>query len=355
MSQWYYADRQRQQQGPVDTRTLAGLFHAAQVDSATLVWRDGLANWQPLSSIRGELGQEVRLELEPLGPPQAGTSAAPAGSAAVRVPARAETGTAAAEAAPGDPDPGGRATLDFRMPVAAYAPRPPAGAAAGPVAAPAVATGAGNPAAAAPTPGEEDEPAEEAEVHWVVLAGFWKRVAAYLIDSVLITGAALAALVGLAWLGLRPVAPPGMGDLLPRTTWMAAAAVYSVLFHASGLQATPGKLAVGIKVVDAEGERLGLAHAGLRHLASLLNFAVCGLLYLMAAFTARNQCLHDILCNTLVVDRWAYTGHPERQRDELGLVTVMVLFLAGMSILTVIVGSIMLAGTLWSAMSGWGR
>ena len=53
----------------------------------------------------------------------------------------------------------------------------------------------------------------------------------------------------------------------------------------------------------------------------------------MAAFTDRKRALHDMLAGTLVVDRWAYTSHPERQRTELGTVTIVILVIGGLLIL----------------------
>ncbi|KAG1059356.1 hypothetical protein G6F40_018145 [Rhizopus arrhizus] len=50
----------------------------------------------------------------------------------------------------------------------------------------------------------------------------------------------------------------------------------------------------------------------------------------MAAFTERKQGLHDMICDTLVVDRWAFTDQPQLQRRELGTVTVLVLVLTGL-------------------------
>ncbi|HWT14723.1 MAG TPA: GYF domain-containing protein [Patescibacteria group bacterium] len=52
---WFYADASRQQQGPVDGDTLAELLRAGRIDARTLLWRDGLASWQPLSSLGDEL------------------------------------------------------------------------------------------------------------------------------------------------------------------------------------------------------------------------------------------------------------------------------------------------------------
>ncbi|HRN61774.1 MAG TPA: RDD family protein, partial [Luteimonas sp.] len=43
----------------------------------------------------------------------------------------------------------------------------------------------------------------------------------------------------------------------------------------------------------------------------------------------RKQALHDMICDTLVVDRWAYTDRPDLQRRELGVVTWVVIVIGG--------------------------
>jgi hypothetical protein len=50
----------------------------------------------------------------------------------------------------------------------------------------------------------------------------------------------------------------------------------------------------------------------------------------MAGFTERKRALHDMMCDTLVVDKWAFTSHPEWQRKELGAVTITILVLGGL-------------------------
>ena len=45
----------------------------------------------------------------------------------------------------------------------------------------------------------------------------------------------------------------------------------------------------------------------------------------MAGFTDRKQALHDMICDTVVVDKWAFTAQPEMQRHELGTAAVVVL------------------------------
>ncbi len=51
---WYYAAN-GQQSGPVPPERLAELWWEGQIDEATLVWRDGLAEWQPFETMRAEL------------------------------------------------------------------------------------------------------------------------------------------------------------------------------------------------------------------------------------------------------------------------------------------------------------
>ena len=50
---WYYVDNGRRI-GPVDDATFETLVRAGAVRPATLIWRDGMADWQPYSSARPE-------------------------------------------------------------------------------------------------------------------------------------------------------------------------------------------------------------------------------------------------------------------------------------------------------------
>ena len=96
----------------------------------------------------------------------------------------------------------------------------------------------------------------------MVYAGFWKRVAANVIDSFVvgivggIIGAILGAVIG-AVFGLNG----GLGgggflaiQLVTNLVSIAIAAGYYAWFHASANQATLGKMAIGIKVVRTDGE-----------------------------------------------------------------------------------------------------
>ena len=125
-------------------------------------------------------------------------------------------------------------------------------------------------------------------------AGFWRRAAAFLLDNVLLSIPAL---------GIALALPEQQNHALLLN--LALTGLYFAGFHASGLQATPGKLAFGIKVTDLAGARIGLLRALLRFVASWLSALTFLIGYLMAAFTGRKRALHDLMCGTVVVNRKA--------------------------------------------------
>ena len=278
MTHWYYADAQGQRQGPFTAGELGGHVRQARLDAQSLVWRDGLEDWQPLSALASELD----LPVGTVDPPATGADAA----------------------------------TELRIPAADAPYAPPAAQIA-------------------------------SEQHYVgdgdvVLAGFWRRLAALFIDSMVVGFAYyLVLIVCVVVLGVG-------GSLLMRggnnTEGMAAmfgmmalvyllypviSAAYYVGFESSAKQATLGKMAVGIKVTDIDGRRLTLGRALLRWLAVMLNYLTLYIGYLIAAFTERKQGLHDMAVGTLVVDRWAYTAHPDWQQRGLGTATKVILAIAG--------------------------
>lgn len=56
MSGWYYADRNREQHGPVSSDELVTHYRFGRVAQDSLVWRDGMAQWLPLRDFADELG-----------------------------------------------------------------------------------------------------------------------------------------------------------------------------------------------------------------------------------------------------------------------------------------------------------
>lgn len=134
--------------------------------------------------------------------------------------------------------------------------------------------------------------------------GFWLRLLAWLVDSMLLSIAlALAALVGLASGALAPLGSPagqgtafGLAGLALVLHWLYGAAMES-----SARRATLGKLVVGLRVVDVGGAQLSFGRASARTLGKLLSALALGGGFVLVGLTARKQGLHDLLSRTCVV------------------------------------------------------
>lgn len=70
MSGWYYADRNREQHGPVTADELVTHYRFGRIALGDLVWREGLPQWQPLRDFADELGLDpAPVEAAPARPP----------------------------------------------------------------------------------------------------------------------------------------------------------------------------------------------------------------------------------------------------------------------------------------------
>lgn len=309
MSQWYYSDTQRNRMGPVAARDLAELHHAGQLQGDTLVWRQGLTQWQPWRSMMDEVLAAVGAAA---GDPAAAAPAPAAPlSAGVNPYAMAESAAAAPPVVLADATPLSAGVNPYAMAESAspYAP----------------------PRAEVTSDHTHVGGAE------VVYAGFWRRFAALFIDSLIVGVAYYAAIIvmALAGFGLAGLSPDGdaMGaGLLAMLAgvyilYPVISGLYYVAFESSSLQATPGKMAVGIKVADADGRRLGRGRALGRWASHLVCYFTLYIGYLMAAFTERKRGLHDLVAGTLVVDKWAYTANADRQQRGIGTVALVIIVL----------------------------
>jgi uncharacterized RDD family membrane protein YckC len=282
MTQWYYSDYERNRLGPVSASALAELHANAQLQPDTPVWREGMAQWQPWQSMMNEVLS---------GPAAMGAAGTSPGAGAASYAVAAE---------PHSP---------YTPPTAVLADS--AGYLAG---------------------GE------------VVYAGFWKRAAAYAIDAFVVGIATwivqmvvMGMLFGISAGAMTTGDPSAFmaGGVMAMLVGMIVVPillqmVYYAAFHASSRQATLGKMAIGIKVTDDQGHRISFARGVGRYFATILSSLILLVGYIMAGFTERKRALHDMIASTLVVDQWAYTAHPERQRRELGTVTIVILVIGGL-------------------------
>ena len=217
---WYYADG-GQQVGPIEEAALDELVRQGTVRGDTLVWREGMASWQPHGTLRPA-------------PPVLPTPALP---------------TAAPIAA-------GRR-----------------------------------------------------------YAGFWIRFLARIIDGILLGVAGAVVRVPLTLLGIGAVgfsipsdsseimaALPAILQLviLSTTIQLAMHVAYEVYF-VSTRGATPGKIALGIKIVRADGSAVPVDLAFGRYFAQWLSVFTFMIGYIIAGFDEEKRSLHDHICGTRVV------------------------------------------------------
>lgn len=128
-----------------------------------------------------------------------------------------------------------------------------------------------------------------------VHAGFWRRVAAYLIDSLILFIPSF--IVGLV---------PFLGFIVALVgRWL-----YFALMESAPQQATLGKLAMGIKATDDRGNRLDFGRATGRYFAGALSTLILYIGYALAGWTERKQALHDLIAGTCVVFREVEPGRP---------------------------------------------
>jgi uncharacterized RDD family membrane protein YckC len=144
----------------------------------------------------------------------------------------------------------------------------------------------------------------------VVYGGFWRRFAAILLDG-LILGACSFAINGILGLIMPMDAAlnrPGPGFLLRASALggislcvnIGLAIAYQVYFLTKS-GATPGKMALGLKVVMADGGPISPGRAVGRYFAQFLSSITLGIGYIIAAFDLQKRALHDHICNTRVI------------------------------------------------------
>lgn len=59
MSQWFYAEGNRERRGPLPAENIAALFRSGRIAGDTLVWREGAGDWRPLRDFAAELGLDM--------------------------------------------------------------------------------------------------------------------------------------------------------------------------------------------------------------------------------------------------------------------------------------------------------
>lgn len=135
-----------------------------------------------------------------------------------------------------------------------------------------------------------------------VPAGFWVRVLAAVIDSIIcnvivfVMGFGIGFLIETNNYGFNE-----MSQLLIMAMGIIVTLFYYIFFTGYGGQ-TPGKMALQIKVIHNDGSEVGYGQAFVREtIGKMISYLLLCIGYLMVAFRRDKRGLHDLLASTRVI------------------------------------------------------
>jgi uncharacterized RDD family membrane protein YckC len=259
---WYYADAGRQV-GPVDEAQLDELLRNGAVRDDTLIWREGMATWQTHSAVRGP--------------------AKPVPIPAAAVPIAVET----------------RFCSECGRPFPVHE-----------LVSIGTATICGQ---CKPLYMQRVREGGQA-IGTRRYAGFWIRFVARMLDSVIVGIVNLIFIIPMAM--LLGISLPAMAAGEDPTALMTAIFRFYALagpvsiavflgyevYFLSSRGATIGKLALGLKVIRADGGPITAGRAAGRYFAYLLDsFIPFAIGFIMAGIDVEKRALHDRICDTRVI------------------------------------------------------
>ena len=259
---WYYVE-EGQRAGPVDDAAVAALAISGKISADTLVWHEGMAQWQRWAEVKPE-----------------------------HLAALASVGAPPVLSSPSLPlDPSLCACVECGR----VMPRNE------------MISFAGSHVCAACKPVFMQKLAEGAQLKrtQMAYAGFWIRFGAKFVDwtilGIVFMGPAMifAALAGVEGPEGEFTVYTGL-QLLFQGLYFVASIIYDIFFIGK-YGATPGKMLCRLRVVTAEGGKVSYARATGRHFAEMLSRLVCYIGYIIAAFDDERRSLHDHICNTRVI------------------------------------------------------
>lgn len=155
------------------------------------------------------------------------------------------------------------------------------------------------------------------EVKPVRYAGFWLRFVASLIDGIVLYIVQMIITVPLMGImGFTALNAESMNEAQQMGAVGAIIGIVLMTFLFSSIVqwlyyalmetyygATLGKMALGLKVTDLEGNKISFLKATGRYFGKILSGMILLIGYIMAAFTEKKQALHDIMAGCLIVKK----------------------------------------------------
>jgi uncharacterized RDD family membrane protein YckC len=251
--QWYYSNK-GQRLGPVSQAEFDQLVHDGVITADTLVWKDGMPDWRPYSTVGGA-------SVASASDPDTAICAVSGKRYPKREMVQYEGKWISAEH---------RDQFFERL------------------------------REGIPQPGQ------------FVYGGFWIRVVAKILDGIIIgiLGVGINMLVAFFVFG----SPNYLGQALLKHSahdrlvyqsisvplGICLAIVYACFFILRW-DATPGNMAVGLKLVRSDGEKLTAGRIVGRYFSEWLSALILCMGYVMVAFDDQKQALHDRICDTRVI------------------------------------------------------
>jgi uncharacterized RDD family membrane protein YckC len=142
----------------------------------------------------------------------------------------------------------------------------------------------------------------------VIVAGFLPRLVAFIVDLLIVSFIATAIAAALGWPEMKLPSEPKLAEIpgllrgmLPEIILrLSVNFLYSVLFNAR-FGATPGKMALGMRILRIDGREISFGIAVGRWFAARLSELIVYVGYFMVLFRQDKRGLHDLLAGTRVV------------------------------------------------------
>lgn len=257
---WFYVDG-GQQSGPVADEQLEALRQSGKITDDTLIWREGMADWQPYRQAK---------------PKPAATESTTSSSPQPTWPS-VQTGAGGVCIECGKMFPLNEMIRHGDVYVCANCK---------PIFLKKLGEGA---------------KIETGEMNY---AGFWIRFAAKVVDGLILGVILIAPMVFIVIrnAGGRATGTFDPAMLLFQLGYSIVGMAYSIFFVGK-YGATPGKMVCNLKIVTADGGKVGYGRATGRFFAEILSGIICYIGYIMAGFDGQKRALHDHLCSTRVIHK----------------------------------------------------
>lgn len=146
-----------------------------------------------------------------------------------------------------------------------------------------------------------------------ILANFWWRLLAYIIDYIIVFLSLMILLVGLGliltYTGGHSSEPDTVAtgassadpELALRLLAFIVLTFYNAAFETTRLQGSIGKAICKLKVVNAAGKKVSFGTALGRNFGKILSSLLCGVGFLMVLWSDKRQAWHDQLAKTYII------------------------------------------------------